>query len=198
MQFDGLNAEQIFDKINEGKPLNTKKNILEYIDLVKKLSKEELGENQVKASYQFIEKNIQDMSESVKPNTIVFLKNELRNKLGKFASVSNNTENAFLKFFKETYPATKRNREYTWVLADLNRIKEQQILDTLKAINTYCFTSKLSQEEKKDIFPMIERIVDTQNLRLINQIRSMEGIRKAFRIRVTEDKGRLVITKIKR
>ena len=45
---------------------------------------------------------------------------------------------------------------------------------------------------------MIERIVDTQNVRLINQIRSMEGIRKAFRIKVVEEERRFKIIKIRR
>ena len=43
---------------------------------------------------------------------------------------------------------------------------------------------------------MIKRIVDTQNLRLINQLRSMEGIRKAFRIRIIECNKRFSIKKI--
>ena len=44
--------------------------------------------------------------------------------------------------------------------------------------------------------PMIKRIVDTQNLRLVNQVRSMEGIRKNFRIKIVEVNKRLVIQSV--
>ena len=44
---------------------------------------------------------------------------------------------------------------------------------------------------------MLERIVDTQNVRYINQLRSMEGIRKAFRIKVIEEDQKFKIIKIK-
>lgn len=187
MSLEGLNAEEILEKVS-GKTLDTKKNILEYIDIIKKLSKEGLNEEQTQDSYELIEQSIKAMSSVVKPNTIIYLKNELKSKLGKFTKQSEERENAFLPFFKETYPETKRTREYTWVLADFTKINEQQIIDTLKTINAYCLRNKLSQGQKKDIFPMIERIVDTQNVRLINQVRSMEGIRKAFNIKIVDEK----------
>lgn len=191
LNFEGLSAGAIFETLGAA-PLNTKKNILEYIEVIRKLSKETLTVEQVEESYELIEKKIMEMGESVKPNTIVFLKNELRKALGKFVIAKAN-ENAFLKFFKQTYEEEKKDKAYTFVLADLTSIREQQILDTLKTINTYCFNTKLTGSEMKDIRPMIERIVDTQNVRLINQLRSMEGIRKAFRIRVVEEKGKFKI-----
>lgn len=194
INFEGLSGEEIFEKL-EAKPLDTKKNILDYMDKVRALSKAGLSEEQTSECYEMIERGIQVMSEKVKPNTIVFLKNELKTKLGKFVRPSDTRENAFLTFFKETYPDTKRTREYTWVLADLTKIKEQQILDTLKHINTYCLNDKLSQGQKKDIYPMIERIVDTHNVRLINQVRSMEGLRKAFNIKIVEEKGKFRFVK---
>lgn len=198
-QLQGCTAEEIFEKVGEGKVLNTKKNILEYMDKMRELCKSgALDENQIQEVYAFIEKNIMAMGEIVKANTIVYLKNELKVKLGKFAKVSAAKDNAFITFFKQTYDSAIKTKEYTWVLADPTKIKEQQILDTLKTINTYCFKSRLTDSEKKDIYPMIERIVDTQNVRIINQIRSMEGIRKAFRIKVVEENKRFKIIKIKR
>ena len=198
-QLQGCLAEEILEKLGEGKPLNTKKNILEYMDKVREVSKSgALDQEQITASYQLIEKNIMAMSETVKPNTIVYLKNELKLKLGKFAKVTATKDNAFIEFFKQTFADAIKTKEYTWVLADPTKIREQQILDTLKTINTYALKNKLTASEKKDIYPMIERIVDTQNVRLINQIRSMEGIRKAFRIKVVEEERRFKIIKIRR
>ncbi len=191
-----LRPEELLTMVH-GQPLTTKKSILEYMDKLKKLSKTDLDEEQLKASYTLIEEAIKGMSEQVKPNTIVYLKNELKTKLGKYSGMQVGRENAFLNFFKETYETAKKTKEYTWALADLTKIREQQILDTLKTINTYCFKNKLTQGEKKDILPMIERIVDTQNVRYINQLRSMEGIRKAFRIKVVEEEQKFKIMKIK-
>ena len=192
----GLSPEELLSSVH-GQALTTKKSILEYMDKLKKLSKTTLDEELLKASYNLIEEAIKAMSEQVKPNTIVYLKNELKTKLGKYSGMQVGRENAFLNFFKETYDTAKKTKEYTWVLADLTKIREQQILDTLKTINTYCFKNKLTQGEKKDIYPMLERIVDTQNVRYINQLRSMEGIRKAFRIKVIEEDQKFKIIKIK-
>lgn len=195
-QLKALNAEELLAGIH-GQPLETKKSILEYLDKVKKLSKTVLEEEQLKDTYRLIEEAIKAMSDKVKPNTIVYLKNELRAKLGKYSGVQVGRDNAFLNFFKQTYEDAKKTKEYTWVLADLTKIREQQILDTLKTINTYCLKNKLTPDEKKDILPMIERIVDTQNVRYINQVRSMEGIRKALRIKVIEEEQRFKIIKTK-
>ena len=192
----GLSPEELLSSVH-GQALTTKKSILEYMDKLKKLSKTTLDEEQLKASYNLIEEAIKAMSEQVKPNTIVYLKNELKTKLGKYSGMQVGRENAFLNFFKETYDTAKKTKEYTWVLADLTKIREQQILDTLKTINTYCFKNKLTQGEKKDIYPMLERIVDTQNVRYINQLKSMEGIRKAFRIKVIEEEKKYKIMKLK-
>ena len=65
--------------------------------------------------------------------------------------------------------------------------------DTLKKINTHCMQVGLSREAQKDILPMIQRIIDTQNVRFINQVKSMEGIRKVFRIKIVQEKGRFKI-----
>lgn len=198
-QLQGLTAEAIFEQVGEGKALNTKKNLLDYMDKMRELCKNgSLDEKQAQEVYEFIEKNIMAMGEVVKANTIVYLKNELKLKLGKFAKATATKDNAFVNFFKQTYDSAVKTKEYTWVLADVTKIKEQQILDTLKTINTYCFKSRLTADEKKDIYPMIERIVDTQNVRLINQVRSMEGIRKAFRIKIVEENKRFKIIKVKR
>ncbi len=196
VDFKGLGAEAIWQKAY-GQPLVTKKSILEYIDKVKELSKQELEEEQIQQSYDFINDYIMKMSPRVKANTLVYLKKELQNKLGKFNQVKEKDENHFLNFFKETYPENKRTKEYTFVMADRSRISDIQVLETLKTINTFCLRSTLTKDQKEDIFPLIERLVDTQSLRFINQLRSMEGIRKAFQIRIIEAHEMFHIKKIK-
>lgn len=191
----GLSAEEIFNTIG-AKPLKTKKSILEYIDIIRKLAKSELTQEQVKESYLFIDVQIEALANDIKVNTMVYLKNELRSKLGKFAPENKSEDNAFLRFYKQTFENQVKTKEYTWALMDLSRLSEASILETLKSINTYSLKTKLTPKEKEDIFPMIKRIVDTQNLRLINQLRSMEGIRKAFRIRIIETNKRYEIQKI--
>ena len=191
-----LSPEELLEAVH-GQALTTKKSILEYMDKVKKLSKEELDEAILKDSYTLIEKAINDMSDQVKSNTIVFLKNELKAKLGKYSGVQLGRENAFINFFKQTYKDAKKTKEYTWALADPTKMREQQIIDTLKTVNAYCFKNKLTQGEKKDILPMIDRVIDGQNVRYINQLRSMEGIRKAFRIKIVEEEQKFKIIKFK-
>ena len=191
----GLSAEEIFKTLG-GTPLKTKKSILEYIDIIKKLAKSELTQEQVKESYLFIDVQIEALANDIKVNTMVYLKNELRSKLGKFAPENKSEDNAFLRFYKQAFEHQVKTKEYTWALMDLSRLSETSVLETLKSINTYSLKTKLTPKEKEDILPMIKRIVDTQNLRLINQLRSMEGIRKAFRIRIIECNKRFSIKKI--
>ena len=190
--YDEIVVEKIWQESGIG-VLDTKKNILAYIDYVKKQSKEGVEEDHIRQSAEYIEAKIMAMSEKVKANTIVYLKNELRSKLGKFMSSTPIEDNAFINFFKQTYPERKRTRAFTFALADLNKLKTEQILDTLKKINTHCMQVGLSREAQKDILPMIQRIIDTQNVRFINQVKSMEGIRKVFRIKIVQEKGRFKI-----
>ena len=196
INFQGLTAKEIHEALGNVS-LTTKKNILEYIDQIKKLSKEALSEEQLEAIYLYIDGKIDDMGQIVKVNTLAYLKNELRNKLGKYAGSNRTEDNAFLRFYKETYKHHVKTKEYTWAMIDLSKLQDVSVLETLKTINTYALRNKLTKEEKEDIYPMIRRMVDTQNLRLINQVRSMEGIRKAFKIKIVEKDHRFVIITIK-
>lgn len=191
----GLSAEEIFKTLG-GKPLQTKKSILEYIETIRKLAKSELTQEQVKESYLFIDVQIEALASDIKVNTMVYLKNELRNKLGKFAPENKSEDSTFIKFYKQTFEDQVKTKEYTWALMDLSKLSEANIIETLKTINTYALKTKLTSKEKEDIFPMIKRVVDSQNLRLINQLRSMEGLRNAFCIRIIEVNKRFEIKKI--
>lgn len=195
-QYEGLGAEEIFEALQMA-PLNTKKNILLYIDAIKKLSKAQLDEEQLVDTYAFIDEKIDAMGELVKVNTLAYLKNELKNKLGKYAGPNRGEDNAFLKFYKETYKNHVKTKEYTWAMIDLSKLQDVSVLETLKTINTHALRTKLTEEEKQDIMPMVKRMVDTQNLRIINQVRSMEGLRKAFKFRIVEEKNRFIMVKIK-
>lgn len=165
--------------------LTTKKEILEAIEAIKKSEKESLNHSALEEAYMTISDAIDAMKDKVKPNTTAYLKTQLDTKLGKYKPLEKQLEvNYFIEFFKEAYPEGKRTKAYTWVLADFNHITVEQILHTLKYINAYCLKERLHKEAAKDILPMIERIARTDSLKLINQIRSMEGIRKALRIKI--------------
>lgn len=191
-----LSAEAIWESVY-GKALDTKKAILEYIEIVRRLSKEGLTEVQLAETYHFIDEQINALSKLLKANTIVYLKNQLKANLGKFSPKGEMRANHFLEFFKNTYPEHKRTREYTFVLADMSKINDIQVLETLKTINTFCLKDKLSKEQKEDILPMIERLISTQHLKYINQVKSMEGIRKRFSIKIIEDHEMFHIKKFK-
>ncbi|MDF2878316.1 MAG: hypothetical protein K0S30_1412 [Clostridia bacterium] len=192
-RFTDKTAEAIWQEAY-GKPLNCKKHILEYIDVIKLLSKEQLTGEQLETVFTHIESSISQMSDLIKANTILQLKKELMAKLGKFRSKNEKVfQNHFLKFFTEAYPKNKRYKEYTWVLMDLSKINDDQILHTLKYINAWCLKDKLSPDEKKDILPMIEKLIQKGHLKYINQVKSLEGINKAFHMRIVEHEGRFTI-----
>lgn len=193
--YKGYSAEEIFTAL-EAKPLTTKKNILEYIETIRQLAKDGMEEAEVKKVYDWIETQIDALGSEVKVNTLVYLKNELRNHLGKYMLSSYGEENAFLRFYKKTFANEVKTKKYTYALVDPSRISDMSILETLKTINTYGLKNKLTLKEKEEIMPMIKRIVNTQKVRLINQLRSMEGIRKNFNIRVIEINKRFEIETI--
>lgn len=192
-KFMDKSAETIWQEAY-GKPLDCKKHILEYIDVIKLLSKEQLTGEQLEEVCTHIENSISQMSDLIKANTILQLKKALMAKLGKFRSKNEKApRNHFLKFFTEAYPKNKRYKEYTWVLMDLNKINDDQILHTLKYINAWCLKDKLSAGEKKDILPMIEKLIQRGNLKYINQVKSLEGVNKAFHMRIVEHGGKFEI-----
>ena len=193
--YEGYSAEEIFTALG-AKPLTTKKNILEYMEVIRQLAKDGMQEAEVKKVYEWIETQIDAMGNEIKVNTLVYLKNELRNHLGKYMLSAYGEENAFLGFYKKTFANQVKTKEYTYALADPSRISEISVLETLKTINTYCLKNRLTPKEKEDIMPMIKRIVNTQKVRLINQLRSMEGIRKNFKIKVIKVDKRFEIKPI--
>ncbi len=198
INFEGMDAKGIWEA-SYHKELNSKKHILEYIDITKMLSKEKINSEQIQSVYAFIEEHIEVMKDAIKPNTILYLKKELNAKLGKFApNKHKEQENHFLKFFMEAYPKNKRYKEYTWVLMNSSKINDDQILQTLKYINAWCFKNKLSSTEKQDIIEFVKKLVSKGNLKYINQVRSLEGLTKGVGIKIIDIKGKFEVISYKK
>ncbi|KMT23225.1 hypothetical protein [Clostridium cylindrosporum] len=161
------------------KELNCKKNILEYIDIVKILKKEDINQEKIQDTYNYIYKHIDDLKGSIKPNTILHLKNNLKSQLGKYVKEKDPEKtNHFIEFFKQAYPENLRRKDFTWVLMDLDRISDEQIWNTLIYINRECLNNDLNldSQQKKDIINMIKKLVDKNNIKFINNVKSLEKL----------------------
>ena len=193
-----LSAEEVWKKLYN-KELNSKKNVLEYIDITKILKKENIEPEKIQETYNFIYDNIDKMSGEIKPNTIMYLQNQLKAQLGKYVVIKEpKIESTFLRFFKEAYPANARRKDFTWVLMDINKIAEEQIWNTLIHINReyICKRIRLSSEEKSDIIKMIEKLIAKNNIKYINQIKSLDKLLNNLDIKVVREKDRFKIKRM--
>ncbi|MGL5152749.1 MAG: hypothetical protein ACRC7N_19510 [Clostridium sp.] len=184
----GLNSEEILKELYN-KELKTKKTILEYIDILRK-NKETLSEEQLQESYTLVYNKIEDMIAEVKTNTILHLKNQLKSNLGKFVKDKDpKKSNNFIEFFKEAYPKNNRKKDFTYVLMDFNRITEEQIWTTLTYINSVTLKDRrLSTDEKNDIVPMVERLLNSKKIKVVNQMKSLTTLHKSLGIEVVNGK----------
>ncbi|PKM95236.1 MAG: hypothetical protein CVU84_06020 [Firmicutes bacterium HGW-Firmicutes-1] len=176
--FTQLTAAEIWEKLN-GKEMNCKKHIVEYIDIVRLLKKENLTQEQLKDTYNYIYEHIEGLKDCIKPNTMMFLKNSLKAQLGKYVKEKDPKQiNDFIEFFKAAYPENHRRNDYTRVLMDINKISEDQIWTTLVYINRECLNNNLSlnSNQKKDIVEIIEIAVSKNNIKFINKIRSLRKL----------------------
>lgn len=190
INLENLDAEQIHEKLYN-KELNTKKNILEYIEITKALKNGNADVYQIETTYNFIYKSIDDMSDTIKANTIMYLKNNLKSQLGKYVTVKDpKKENNFIKFFKEAYPEGHRRKDFTWVLMDINKIAEEQIWTTLTHINRECLTNNrvLTSQDKEDIIEMVQKLVNKNNLKYINQLKSLDKLLRILNIKIVSVK----------
>lgn len=196
INIQGLNGEEVWKEIYN-KELNTKKNVLEYIDRLRITKKGEIDYDQMQSIYNFVYEKIEAMHENIKPNTIMFLKNELKKQIGKYVFEKEpNKLNHFIEFFKEAYPPHERRKDFTWVLMDINKIVDEQIWTTLTYINFYCLNGgTLSEEAKSDIIEQVEKLVSRKNLTYINNVRSLEALNKALGIKIITSKGKYKIKK---
>lgn len=186
IDIQGLNAKETW-KVLYDKELNTKKNILEYIDIVKVLKQEDIPSQQVKDTYNFIYNAIENMGSDVKVNTKLHLKNQLKAQLGKYVAEKDPKPiNHFIEFFKEAYPPSNRRKDFTWVLMDISKITDEQIWTTLTYINSWLLKedNKLDEQQKKDTIKVIELMVKRGNIKYINNLRSLEGFLKNLNVKI--------------
>ena len=173
--FEGLTASEIWEKLYN-KELNTKKHMLEYIEITKILKKGNVDENQIIETYNYIYDHIEKLKTSIKPNTMMYLKNTLKSQLGKYVKEKDPKPiNYFIEFFKEAYPEYKRRKDFTRVLNDLNSISEEQLWTTLTHINRECLNNDLNLDSNqiKDIVEVVENAVKKNNVKFITKLRSL-------------------------
>lgn len=197
----GLNAKEIWSNLYN-KELNCKKNVLEYIAMTKVLKNGNASDQQIQEVYNFIYRSIDEMASTIKPNTMMFLKNELKAQLGRLVHQKDlKPKNRFIEFFVEAYPDGDRKKDFTWVLQDVNKIADEQIWTTLAYINSWGLRddNRLSLNQKKDILPMIELLVKRNNLKYINSLKSLSQFLRIMQVKiVAEEKGFKVISLIKK
>ena len=181
-----LTGKEILDKLL-GKELNSKKSILEAIEIIKPLAKDGLESDKIQEIYTIIYKSIEEMNKVVKANTIMYLKNQLKSGLGKYVENKDPKEiNYFLEFFKEAYPSNNRRVGYTRVINDFSKITYEQIWETLTFINRIVIKTKriLGEEEKEDIIKNINNLLMSGKIEYINQVKSLEKLLNVLDVKV--------------
>lgn len=186
-----LDKHEILEKLY-GNKLTSKKNILEFTSIIKS-NHEKLTSDQLQQTYNLIWESIDEMHSQIKPNTIMYLKNELKSNLGKYVATKEpkNKTDYFLEFFKEAYPPRERTKGYTRVLMDVSKITTEQIWHTLTYINALCLKGNtLSNEQKDDTIKMIQLLVNTKNIKYINRVKSLENLLNVLNIKIiSSDNG---------
>ncbi len=185
-QLEQLTAAEIWKKLY-GKELDCKKHIIEYIEITKVLKKENASQDQIKDTYNYIYEHIDGLKDTIKPNTMMFLKNSLKSQLGKYVKEKDpKLLNHFVEFFKEAYPENSRRKDFTWVLMDVNSISEEQLWTTLTHINRECLNNSLNlnPSQKKDIIEVIEKAVGKNNIKFINKVRSLKKLNEELDISI--------------
>lgn len=194
---NNLGAEELLNELY-GKKLNSKKTILEYIELTNVFKQEDVEPEKIQETYNYIYNSIESIGNTIKPNTMMHLKNQLKSKLGKLVKDKDpKKESTFIKFFKAAYPAKERRKSFTFALMHINNIKDEQIWNTLTYINREILKNnlKLSNEETKDIIDMVNKLISKQNIKYINQVKSMEKLVNALKIKIVNKKGSFKVEK---
>lgn len=196
-QFEGLTASEIWEKLYN-KELNCKRSILEYIDIIRVLKKGNASKEQIKDTYNYVYDHIEGLKDSIKPNTIMYLENNLKAQLGKYVKEKDpKPVNHFIEFFKAAYPENNRRKDFTWVLMDINSISEEQAWTTLTYINKGCLSNnlKLNSDQKKDIVKVIEKLVEKNNVKFINNIKSLKQFTDLLGISIVNADNKFKIKK---
>jgi len=187
LNLEGLDGKEIW-KVLYNKELNCKKNILEYIGITKVLKQGNVTSEQIQDTYNLIYNSIEEMGSTIKTNTVMYLKNQLKAQLGKLVKEKDpKPVNYFIEFFKEAYPANFRKKDFTWVLMDINKITDEQIWTTLAYINRWSLkdkNNKLDDNQKKDIIKMVELLIKRNNIKYVNQVKSLEQFLNILDIKI--------------
>lgn len=186
-QLEGLTANEIWEKLYS-KELNTKKHILEYIDITRVLKKEIVNEDQIKDTYNYIYDHIEELKDSVKPNTMMFLKNNLKSQLGKYVKDKDpKPVNHFIEFFKEAYPDDKRRKDFTRVIMDVDSVSDDQLWTTLTYINRELLNNDLdlNADQIEDIVEVIEKSIrKNNNNKFTTKLRSLKNLTDKLNISI--------------
>lgn len=195
-----LNPEELLKELY-GEELRTKKDVLQYIEMAKILKKTEGVPDSLKeGTYKLISDSIDNMHGKVKPNTIMFLKNQLKTDLGKLVKGKEEfEESSFIKFFKRAYPEGKRTKSFTYVIQDNSMILDEQIWTTLTYINRESMRGQLflSAQEKKEIIEMIGKLMDKGNIKYVNQVKSMDKLLRKLNTKIVEGDNGFEIEEMK-
>ena len=186
IEIEGLTAVEVWQELYN-KELDCKKNILEYIDITKILKKQDINEDKITDTYNFIYDKIEKLKDVIKPNTMMNLKNNLRAQLGKYVKEKNpKPVNHFIEFFKQAYPENNRRKDFTWVLMDINTISEEQLWTTLTYINRESLNRnlRLNSIQKKDIVDVIKKYVGKNNVKFINDLRNLKHLTDLLNISI--------------
>ncbi|MBK1811141.1 hypothetical protein JHL18_10920 [Clostridium sp. YIM B02505] len=185
-ELEQLTAVEAWEKLYN-KELNSKKNILEYIEITRIFKKLEVNAEKIQDTYSYIYGKIEELKEKIKPNTMMFLKNNLKSQLGKYVVDKDPKPiNHFIEFFKEAYPENSRRKDFTWVIMDVNKISEEQLWTTLTYINKECMNHdlRLSLSEKRDIIEVVELVVKRNNSKFISNLRNLKSLTDVLNIRI--------------
>lgn len=194
-----LDEKELLEKLY-GKKLDTKNNILEYIEISKILKQNGIQKEIIENTYDLINESIDNMKSKVKPNTVMFLQNKLKDQFRKVIIIKQEPkiDNTFIKFFKRAYPEGKRNRSFTYTLIDNSKISSEQIWTTLTYINRECIKQHLYllSDEKKDIIDMMQKLINKKEIKYINQMKSMDKLLRILNIKIVDDKNGFKIKKL--
>lgn len=198
LNIEKLSAEELWKQLYN-KELNTKKAILEYIEITKLLKKENVSTERIQETYNFIYNSIDNLRETIKPNTIMYLQNQLKSQYGKLVKdINPKKENSVIKFFKEAYPERERRKDFTWVLMDINAITEEQIWTTLVYINKGLLKENitLTNDDTVEIIKLIKKIIKKNNIQYINKVKSLSTLLNNLKIKIVKTKKDFIIKKV--
>lgn len=195
-EINELTGAELLEKAY-GKKLESKKAVLEYIEIMKILRSPEINPEKVQETYNLIYGAIDSMKGGIKPNTTLFLMNSLKSQLGKFVKEKDpKSEHGFIKFFKEAYPKDVRNKGFTRVIMNIDTITDEQIWTTLTYINRGFLKREitLTSSDKSAIKEMIAKLVQKNNIKYVNQVKSMDKLLNFLDVKIKNEGNKFKVS----